>query len=151
MAINIAKKPIRNMSPPDSAATSHEIILEQLALVEQQIHELMQEKMALQRLLLKARRGDLSLKDVSRKNSVDRILIEDRIVGRLSVARRSISAADLLKTAKEIKPDLNGNTFRSYLKRMADRGLIENGRRRGQWELAKPKPNLQVVGKGDQG
>ncbi|MGN6210510.1 hypothetical protein [Asticcacaulis sp.] len=112
-------------------------ILQQIQAIDLHISELNSERRALERLLLKVRRTDLTVKDVSRKNSVDRIIIENSILERLKSSKNPVSARNLLKAAKKVSPELKDGTFRSYLTRMADRELITRSLTHGYWGLPK--------------
>lgn len=109
--------------------------------IERQIRELTLEKQALERQLLKARRASTVLSDVSRKNSLTRILVEEKILDALRGAKRSLSNSQLYREAQAIDADLKSSTFRTYLHRMKARGLILTAGTNGNWRL----PSQQVV------
>lgn len=117
---------------------------EQFSTFEDQIHsaiekindavrELLRDKAALERQLILARREDTSIRDVSRKNSVNRIMIEKRIISALE-RKPNRSTHTLYKEAKEVSFDLRENTFRTQLHRMKNKGLIQTAGR-GKWLL----------------
>jgi hypothetical protein len=85
-------------------------------------------------LLLKVRRENLSLRDVTRKNSFDRILIENRILEVVKAAKREVPTTRLFLAAREINPQIRNSTFRSYLHRMKAKGMINNSGH-GYWTV----------------
>lgn len=102
-----------------------ESIIRQIADIELSIRDLNDEKAALQRLLLRTRREDITRREVTRKNSVNRILVEDKILELLAHSTKPVSGPDLYSAAKTVIVDLNKNTFRSRLMRMKNRGALE--------------------------
>jgi repressor of nif and glnA expression len=102
--------------------------------LERRIKDLTQEKLALKRQLMKARRKDISLKDVSRKNSANRVMIESRILEALSENSKACYTELLYKEALRVNFELKENTFRTYLHRMKEKGLIRSVGR-GLWRL----------------
>src|SRR5262245_46696547 len=110
-------------------------LLEQIAAVAKRIAELTAEQATLQRLLERARRQLVPNVDVTRKNSHQRILIEKSIGDALSSGEIR-TAKTLYLDARLTIPDLKSSTFRSYLRRMQQRGLIEPIGSRGSWRLA---------------
>ncbi len=102
--------------------------------INNEIKELNRDKVALERQLIIARRDNTDIRDVSRKNSINRIMIEKRVLSALEV-RTSISTNTLYKQAKEVSFYLNENTFRAQLHRMKNKGIIENADHNGKWRL----------------
>ena len=100
-------------------------ILRQIANINQQIRDLQGEQRTLERLLLRVRRGDETQREVTRKNSVTKILIENTILAALRSASKPMGARDLYAAVRNVAPDLKNSTFRSHLKRMKDRGDIQ--------------------------
>lgn len=111
-------------------------LLRELEDVEGRIRELQQEKLALQRQLLKARWERNALRDVSRKNSGNRVLVEQRILEELKGSQRSLPLYRLLQAARAVNHEIKDATFRTYLHRLKAKGLIENPVR-GAWRLVK--------------
>ncbi|WP_341899076.1 hypothetical protein [Ferrovibrio terrae] len=109
-------------------------LIQELTAVDLRIAELEAEKRSLQRLLSKVRQEALVNRDVTRKNSFDRIVIENVIIQRLTEAKRPLHADALLFEARTVTHTLKGNTFRSYLHRLKLRGLIKSSGR-GTWQL----------------
>ncbi len=104
--------------------------------IERQIRELTHEKQALERQLLKARRASTALSDVSRKNSLNRILVEEKILDALRATNKSLSNSQLYRETRKIDANLNASTFRTYLHRMKVRGLIVSAGTNGHWKAA---------------
>ncbi|KTR06458.1 hypothetical protein NS365_07465 [Aureimonas ureilytica] len=108
------------------------------------ISELTAEKRALERQLIKARQEMSGVHDVNRKNSVNRVMIERRVVDALT-AKSPMSSEELYAQAKMVTFDLKASTFRTHLHRLKLKGVIETARVRGRWQLpvqgkAKPLP-----------
>lgn len=124
------------MKPEDrSHLETH--LLAQITSAEQELAKLTQERDTLRDLLLKVRRENVSLRDVTRKNSFDRILIENRIMNILKAASKPVKSQRLWWAALEISPRLRGPTFRSYLHRLKSRDLIES-EAHGLWTATRP-------------
>jgi predicted transcriptional regulator len=111
-------------SDASEAALEHRI-LQQLNETIRRRQELEAEENSLRRLLVKVRNETLKSKDVTRKNSVNRILVEDRILDMLARSKQGVSAANLGREALYFFPNLKPATFRSYLHRLSTRGVIE--------------------------
>jgi DNA-binding transcriptional ArsR family regulator len=136
---DVAKNMVRNMSALPKSPATEGALLAQLAQIERQIADLEGEKIALQRLIARFRRENIALQDVTRKNSFTRILVEKRILERLEKSEGHTTTQDLFREARAADYDLKGNTFRSYLHRLKERGLIDSAAK-GYWRLAKPLP-----------
>ncbi len=102
--------------------------------LERRIKELTQEQHALKRQLVKARWENDSLKDVSRKNSANRVMIENRVLEALKGSPKACSTGVLYKEGLRANFELKENTFRTYLYRMKEKGLIRSVGR-GLWRL----------------
>lgn len=121
-------------SPDDSTVEAK--LFKQIEEIDHRLAELHAEKSALQRLLLKVRRENVAAHDVARKNSFNRILIENKILETLGDVGGTVSSRNLLRLARGVIYDLKESTFRSYLHRMKARGLIQpSGTSRGFWML----------------
>lgn len=103
--------------------------------IESRIRELAQEKIALQRQLMKARQENADLRDVNRKNSINRVMIENRVLEAFQGLNKSLKTKDLYKYAQYVNFELNENTFRTILHRMSQKGMIERTDSRGVWRL----------------
>lgn len=108
--------------------------------IEARIRELMQEKFALQRQLTKARRESSGLADVHRKNSINRAMIENRILDALAGQKKAASFKTLLTVARFVDHQLKEGTLRTTLHRMKNKGLIKPGKIRGTWQLPQSSP-----------
>jgi len=109
-------------------------ILRELEEIEYKLKELNEDREALKRQLIKARSENDSLKDVSRKNSANRIIIEDSIVEYLKNNNKPISSKKLYELSKNKILDLKYNSFRTILHRMKEKGIIKN-KSWGVWVL----------------
>lgn len=109
--------------------------MQEIGEIEKKISELNQEKTALQRQLMKARRESAGFKDVHRKNSVNRAMIEMRVLEALRNAKKPLRTKDLFRAAQFVNFELNESTFRTYLHRMKNKDLIRNAKAAGVWAL----------------
>ncbi|WP_153769538.1 hypothetical protein [Labrenzia sp. CE80] len=98
------------------------------------IKELVEEKSALQRQLVKARWENSDLKDVNRTNSATRVMVEARVLDALKVTNKSLSSKALYREALKANFELKENTFRTHLHRMKEKGLLESAGW-GMWKL----------------
>ncbi|MFN3077300.1 MAG: winged-helix domain-containing protein [Alphaproteobacteria bacterium] len=110
-------------------------LLAELAEVEKRIVELTVERDALRRIITRVRQQNVELKDVTRKNSLSRVLIENRIMQALQEAGKPVRATELLSILRQTSYNLKESTFRSYLHRMKEKGVIKM-HDRGVWRLA---------------
>lgn len=110
-------------------------ILHEIGEIEVKIRDLNQEKAALMRQLMKARRETTNLTDVHRKNSVNRAMIEMRVIEALRQSKKPLKTAELYRAAQYVNFELNESTFRTYLHRMKNRNIIRNVRAVGIWGL----------------
>ena len=99
------------------------------------IAALRQEQDALKRQLIKARWETHALRDVNRKNSAPRVLVEERVLATLRREGKAMHNGKLFMEARLVNFELIPSTFRTYLHRMKEKGLIMS-RRRGYWEVA---------------
>lgn len=111
-------------------------LLRELEAIESRIKALEQEKAALQRQLLKARWERSELRDVNRKNSGNRVLVEQRVLEELRKTEKSLSINKLFQSASSVNYELKQSTFRTYLHRLKSKGLVENPSR-GMWRLVR--------------
>lgn len=111
-------------------------LMHELEAIESRIRDLELERAALRRQLMKARWESSSLRDVSRKNSASRVMVEQRVLAELEGATRPVPLARLFEAARHANYDLQQNTFRTYLHRLKEKGLIENPVR-GAWRLVR--------------
>lgn len=113
-------------------------LLGELGRLNRQISELEKDKISLERILVRIRKEDLSNREVNRKNSVGRLLVEKAILDRLreSKGERPVATGELWKAARRADPFLKEGTFRSYVHRMKARQEIE-APAYGHWKIAK--------------
>jgi hypothetical protein len=129
------KKYIRNMRKPAAdPRTVEEVCLADLERIEREISALQKEKEYITRVLARARQQNADLKDVTRKNSINRVLIESAIIRIIGESRPPVSAKRLNKMLSEIRHNMPDVTLRSYLFRMKQKGLIASAGR-GAWTL----------------
>jgi len=133
--------------PAKSANSGYEDrLLNELAEIDQKIADLQGERRTIERLILRARRENVEGKDVTRKNSLGRVLIERAVIESLTATGQPMRGRVLFERAKNVDYTLKDVTFRSHLRRMNQRGLIERVRgSTGVWVLAKsgtaPQPS----------
>jgi cell division septum initiation protein DivIVA len=103
-----------------------ETLLQEIAEIADQIRELSHQKQSLEQLLAKARLQSDFVKrsDVTRKNSMNRVLVEGAVMQSIKRANKPVKAKSLFGEARLMVSSLRENTFRSYLFRMKARGLI---------------------------
>ena len=109
----------------------------ELEAIEARIKELTIEKSAIARQLSKARAEKEGLQHSTRKNSLNRVLAENSVIKALRTYNEPLSTRELYRLARLTNFDLKENTFRTYLNRMKNKGLIKPDRRFGYWALAK--------------
>jgi benzoyl-CoA reductase/2-hydroxyglutaryl-CoA dehydratase subunit BcrC/BadD/HgdB len=115
-------------------------ILNELEEIGVKIQSLEDERKSLLRLLASARSKDKVARSVKRKNSLDRTVVEACIHEALSEGK-PLKSSDLRKRVASVVFSMNDNTFRSYLHRMKEKGLITHHKgKRGVWTL--PNTNL---------
>lgn len=110
------------------------MILRQIKEIDQKIAELEQEKRVLNRTLLKARHAGAAKKDVNRKNSIERIIIETKIMEIIRSSKPHVSSASIYRQVKYVSPNLKDSTFRSHIHRLKQKGFIESSTK-GYWRL----------------
>lgn len=114
-------------------------ILRELNAVEDEIRRLQAEAVVLRRQLGKAQAERLGLQHATRKNSMDRVLVENSVIEQLRETS-PLSTKILLRRARLSVPQLKENTFRTHLHRMKKRDLIRTAKKAGEWQLP-PEPN----------
>lgn len=113
-------------------------LLDQIDDIGRRITELEAEQAALRRLLAKVRFKGAVVKGVTRRNSFRRIAIENRIIEILGESGRYVSGSEVFRQIKMNNRSIKPSTFRSYLHRLKEKGLIESSvSRRGYWIIAK--------------
>jgi hypothetical protein len=137
-----------NMSVKRDSGTFKQLeatLLEEIADLSAKIRDLLNQKDAAERLLIRARQQNLLVRrsDVTRKNSINRILVEGAIVQSIERANGPVSAWNLYKDARLMVPQLKENTFRSYLFRMKERGLLTSVNT-GLWQITPQQGERRV-------
>lgn len=110
-------------------------IISELEEIEIKLKSLEHEKSALQRQLAKARAQRTGIQNVTRKNSVNRVLAENAITTALRDSKKALTTAELYRIALATNFDLKSATFRTYLHRMKKKNLIKTAKYVGTWEL----------------
>ncbi len=110
---------------------------QEIEAIELRLKELTAERDALKRQLIKARWENHQLRDVNRKNSASRVLVEQRVIDALEQAKKPMTSSQLFEVAKLANFELKENTFRTHLHRMKQKGVIVNVRR-GLWGALTP-------------
>lgn len=102
------------------------------------------EREVLERVLYNARKREIGDQEVTRSNSISRVMAETAILKRLEGGTKAGVDVRLLEAAaKGAVPGLGQSTFRSHLHRLKQRGLIE-APKRGSWRLVQNKPRFNV-------
>lgn len=121
-------------------------ILKEIAEIKQRVVDLQAEQRSLERILVRIRGESLEATDVTRKNSINRLIVENAVVGLMRErGRRPTSMTTLWNTARSALPGLKQSTFRSYLSRLKGKGIIYSPKY-GIWaltdraELDNPRP-----------
>lgn len=118
-------------------------LLQEIGEINDKIQSLEGERKSLQRLLTSARSKNKITKSVKRKNSLDRAVVEARVHEALSEGRH-LKSSELRKKVASVVFSINESTFRSYLHRMKEKGIIINHNgQRGVWALPN-KPNDSI-------
>ena len=127
------------MPDEDSSTTSYyeRRLQQEIEAIELKLKELTAERDALRRQLIKARWENHHLRDVSRKNSASRVLVEQRVLAALEQATKPMTSSQLFSVARLANFELKENTFRTHLHRMKSKGLIKNVSR-GRWRGIAP-------------
>lgn len=121
----------------DALLSIEKNLLTAVAKIEVQIKELNAEKSALQRQIAKTKANRTGLKNVTRKNSINRVLAETSVIEALRENKNPRTTKQLYLNALGTNISLNENTFRNYLHRMKKRNLIETAGHVGMWRLAR--------------
>jgi len=114
------------MENGESLSAYERRLIHELEEIEHRLKELYEDREALRRQLIKARSENINSKDINRKNSANRILIEKSILEYLKTNKKAVQSKKLYNIAKSKNIDLKENSFRTILHRMKERGLISN-------------------------
>ena len=146
----LQKRKMQRMTEDKKSDFEHQLLLE-IGEIERHIKDLGSEKRALQRLLMKAQRDQILKRQVTRKNSVDRVLIETKVLDVLRVENSAVVASKLFRAAQAVDVNLKKNTFRSHLHRLKERGIIMNpSGTRGLWKLVPVVSKHEAVQAGEE-
>jgi hypothetical protein len=124
-----------NIMPLDAETSIYDQILKQIKIADLKIKEIKEEKLALERLLLKLRRGDSLIKDVSRRDSINRIILEDIVLDIIKNSNKPVKSKTLYDELIKKFPELNKSTFRSHIRRMSLKFLIKKSIGNKGWEI----------------
>jgi len=121
-----------------SPVNSSERIRIQLAETEQRIADLIAVRDGLLRVYVRVSGQDKERESEIRSSSYNRLLIERTIFETLERAKEKLATTrELFVHARVASPKLKYGTFRSYLTRLKERGLITaEARARGFWKLS---------------
>lgn len=122
--------------PADDFRTLERQLILQIAIKNREIAHLQSEKAVLERLLYKARKQEISNREVTRSNSVGRVMAENAIMAKIDAGpKMGVSVTALELAARGAVPGLGQSTFRSHIYRLRERGIIESPTR-GVWRRA---------------
>ena len=118
------------------AADVENKILQEIAARKRQIADIQSEIDIYERMLRKSREQQVLIKqtDVTRKNSINRILVEHAVVNSLKSSGRPRNTRSLYRDAALIVGTLKEGTFRTILHRMKNRELITSVGD-GKWQI----------------
>lgn len=129
------------MADDDDDALQRSLV-RRLGEVQEAIAKLTAEKAALERLITHEAVGSPSSTAGARRNSTERLLVEQRVVELLRRARTPIYGRFLLKEIRSLLPGMKAATFRSHMHRMKAKGIVAPGGRDGFWVLG---PEVKVT------
>lgn len=107
----------------------------ELEAIELRISELQRERHILRRQVAKAAAEREGLQFTTRKNSMNRVLAENSVIATLRRRGVPVKTKELYINARSTNYDLKETTFRSYLHRMKNAGIIKTVKHAGQWGL----------------
>jgi hypothetical protein len=116
--------------------TLEERLISEIARKEREIALLQQERDALNRLLLQAKKSEVAGREAVRSSSVKRVMAEDAIIRRLRANAPSDISIEHLELVVRAIGINSPATLRSHLHRLKERGIIESVTR-GRWRLVK--------------
>ena len=121
--------------PVDEPSTLEKEILSHIDSIDREINKLRSEKIKAERMLFRARRDRQGIRDVNRKNSINRVIVETRIVKVLELSKTHMAIKQIYKDVLNIDSSMKKTTFRSHMHRLACKGVIVNSGTRGYWRL----------------
>lgn len=134
--------------PGDQKSYYERRLMQAIEEVDARIKELQDEKTALMRQLRVARWENDSLKDVNRKNSGVRVMVERRVLDALRAAKKPVTSDALYKEALKANFELKDGTFRTHLHRMKAKGLLQSAGW-GLWRISPTEAAAPNVGHQD--
>jgi|SRR5579859_2167465 len=123
------------MEKPQKSEALETELVRQIAAIDTQIAELTSQKTTLQTLLIRVRRENYGNAAVSRRNSVERIVVEDEILRFIRDHDGPTRAGEIFAAVRRANPRMKESTFRSHVHRLKTKGLIRAMGTRGYWVL----------------
>lgn len=114
-------------------------IIREIEEITGQINDLVKQKDTLEVILRRVRLENSGLQDVTRKDSIKRVVTENRVIEMLR-AGRHVAGTELYRDAKYYDAKLNHSSFRTLLHRMKKKEMIESAGR-GYWKIIAPENN----------
>lgn len=101
-------------------------LLAEISRVDREIAALRREHETLSGMLFRARKRELGNRQVTRTNSLRRVMIENAILTHLSrvPAGRAVASGQLFIEAQRAVPGVGRSTFASHLHRLKQKGLV---------------------------
>lgn len=121
----------------DETSALEDQIIVQMNSIDKEITKLREERSRLERMLWRARRNRNNIRDVNRVNSLDRVIIESRILQVLRSSKSSVPTKSILHSVIMTNYKINESTFRSHIHRLSKKGLIIQEGGRGNWTVPK--------------
>jgi hypothetical protein len=119
-------------------------LLAELGKITRKIAELEHERLTVQGMLQRLQRESVIRTDATRSNGFRRVLVENKIIELLGNHKQPYSVKALLGEIKFYFTGMKPTTFRSYLHRMHERGVIESSGY-GFWRLPEKSASLIPV------
>ena len=110
-------------------------LLGEISAIDRRIDALRREQDVLKRQLLKVRRHYGATLEATRSNSTDRVIAESLIRDAIKRTGRPRSTKEIYQELKASLPTLYYGTFRTYLSRMKEKGILMSPQR-SLWDLS---------------
>ncbi len=109
----------------------------EIASIDRDLSRLAREKGALEQTLYRVRKREISDREVTRANSINRVMVESAVLDVLRSAgvARDVRVSQLYMAAQRTVANIKRPTVASYLTRMQARGLIERSGTYGFWRI----------------
>jgi len=111
------------MSETEELTPLERAVLKEINEIDKKISALQEEKRILNRTLFRSKVSKVSA-SIPRKNSIERVYIEGKILELLKSSKGGIGWGGIYKEMLWEKADLKETTLRTYLFRLKERGLI---------------------------